>query len=221
MAYSAQPTSHASIRARYLGLVVAIQVLCIADAGAMSKCEVEGRIVYQDTPCAAQRRTAAQDVAYKEHLEVLHRKLDHLASLGHGMRTEKPANPPPPPKSSDDEPRRFIPRPRRSYEERLEESYRKTDELNEKARETNARSAASLTRILDDIHAVCGDRYADTAKEGMSDENFRNCTTQARFGGVTQIVVSKDGAVPLRLYIFPHAPRRVYSVDGVITAVRP
>jgi hypothetical protein len=39
---------------------------------------------------------------------------------------------------------------------------------------------------------------------------------------VTQLVLSQDGTVPLRLYVFPSAPAsRVYSIGGMVTAVKP
>ena len=41
----------------------------------------------------------------------------------------------------------------------------------------------------------------------------------ARCGGVEQTVATDDTGTPLRLYVFPG--RRVYSVGGVITAVKP
>jgi hypothetical protein len=54
----------------------------------------------------------------------------------------------------------------------------------------------------------------------MSDAEFRNCTIHARFGGATQVVAVERDGIPLRLYLFASEPRRVYSVDGVVTAVR-
>ena len=56
----------------------------------------------------------------------------------------------------------------------------------------------------------------------MSDKAFRECTIKARFGGVQQVVALEHEGVALRLYVFPEGPaRRVYSIGGVVTAIRP
>lgn len=211
----------AAFRSRVLGGALAIQMLSLPSAFAINKCEVEGRVVYQDTPCAADAKFFAREKARKENLEALHRKLDHLAALGYGMVREKPADPPAPEAASDQGPQFYVPQRKRSYDEKAAEWERKTAELNERARANNVRSAAALTRAMDNIQAACGGRLVDDPKVGMSDEDFRNCTRQGRFGGATQVVTGTEGGMPLRLYIFPNVPRRVYSVDGTITAVKP
>ena len=42
-----------------------------------------------------------------------------------------------------------------------------------------------------------------------------------RFGGVRQVVAVERDGLALRLYLFDSAPRRVHSVDGLVTAIRP
>jgi hypothetical protein len=66
----------------------------------------------------------------------------------------------------------------------------------------------------------CRANPTQAPRVGMSDAEFRNCTAHARFGGVTQVVAIERDRIPLRLYLFTNGPRRVYSVDGVVTAVR-
>lgn len=65
-------------------------------------------------------------------------------------------------------------------------------------------------------------RRGHRSQGALSDETFRNCTLLARFGVATQIVVSEDDGVPLRLYVFASGKvKRVYSIGGVVTAVKP
>jgi hypothetical protein len=80
----------------------------------------------------------------------------------------------------------------------------------------------ALTQQLDAVQASYGGKLLDLPVVGMRDETFRNCTLHARFGGATQIVAVEEDGVALRLHIFPRGKaERVYSVDGLVTAVRP
>jgi hypothetical protein len=69
---------------------------------------------------------------------------------------------------------------------------------------------------------ACGSQLAKFPTVGMTDKMFRECTTYARVNLASQVVVSDDGdgKIPLRLYVFNNTPRRVYSIDGVITAIQ-
>ena len=83
-------------------------------------------------------------------------------------------------------------------------------------------TAARLTRVYEDMRASCGGTVHEKVVVGMSDETFRRCALQARFGNIRQVVVDQDGASPLRLYVFGSgSPSRVYTIDGVVTAVQP
>jgi hypothetical protein len=104
---------------------------------------------------------------------------------------------------------------RQRQKQQMEEYARKTEEKNRE-------SAAKLTDFLDKTKRDCGGKLYNYPEIGMSDETFRNCTIHARVGGVTQIVVDTYESVPLRLYVFSTSrARRVYSIDGVITAIEP
>ena len=72
------------------------------------------------------------------------------------------------------------------------------------------------------MRQACGGRVPDLPHVGMADDYFRRCTALARFSATSQIVVAEDHGVPLRLYVYPSGKvRRVYSVDGTVTAVQP
>jgi hypothetical protein len=198
-------------------LSLTLQFAAPADAQAVNRCVVDGKVLYQDAPCQEQRETVGQGIEQAKHNELLHRKLDRLQAQGYGMVQRQPHAPPPRAPESD----KFVPQPR-SYAAREAEEDRISAEIQEQTERKNAESAAALTRILDENKQACGGKLLDYPEIGMSDETFRNCTIHARFGGVTQIVVSEDGNVPLRLYVFPtQQARRVYSIGGVITAIKP
>jgi hypothetical protein len=97
-----------------------------------------------------------------------------------------------------------------------------TARLQAQAEHNNAVSAAQLGQIIERQQQQCGGELAELPTVGMSDETFRECTMLARFGETNQIVVSQAGGVALRLYVFPTAKlRRVYSIGGVVTAIKP
>lgn len=201
-------------------LAMALQSAAVADAQAINRCAVDGKVLFQDAPCQEQHETVAQGMERAKHNELLHRKLDRLQAQGYGMVQRRPHAPPPEPlraRESD----KFVLQPR-SYAARQADENRIDAELQEQTERKNAESAAALTRILDENKQACGGKLLDYPEIGMSDETFRNCTIQARFGSMTQVVVSEDGDVPLRLYVFPtQRARRIYSIGGVITAIKP
>ncbi len=203
--------------------MTAIGLTWPAPAQAVNKCVLGGKVTYQDSPCEEKRETVAQGLVKQERIAAIHRKLDSLAALGHGMVQP----PPPPPQSpaathgSDGDSGNFVPRPKSRDAEQSRQA-RVSANLQEQTERKNAESAGALTRLLDGVNEACGGRPVDFPSVGMSDEVFRNCTLHARFGGVTQVVVSEDGKVPLRLYVFPtQRASRVYSIGGVVTAIRP
>ena len=184
-------------------LAAGLALLCLGEARAVNKCTVAGRVTYQDAPCEQERTTVAQDLAKKERNEALHRQLDRLAAQGKGLVQRQP--PPPPAKKEPTVMPSGI-----------------TVNWEAKTQRDNAESAARLTEILDKAKAGCNGKLQDYPVVGMSDEHFRNCTVHARFGGVTQVVVGEADGVPLRLYLFPTpTASRVYSIGGVVTAVKP
>lgn len=201
-------------------LAIAMQWATHADAQTVNRCVVDGKVVYQDGSCAPQPDTVGQDMERAKRNEILHRKLDRLQAQGYGMvQRQPPPLPEAPPPSAESE--HFIPQSR-SWAAREARAARISAELQEKTERKNAESAAALTRVLDETSKKCGGKLPDYPVVGMSDETFRNCTIHARFGGATQVVVSEDGNVPLRLYVFPtERAHKVYSVGGVITAIRP
>jgi hypothetical protein len=198
-------------------LAAACQAQLPAQAREFNKCIIDGKVAYQDTPCPAELETVAQGLQRKARIKELERKLDQLQGQGKGMiqrQAPKPAEPPP-----ERESEHFVAQPRGSREERAAQI---SAQHQERTMRTNAESAAALTRVLDTAKDACGGKLEQYPTVGMSDEFFRKCTTHARFGGVTQIVVSEDGNVPLRLYVFPsEQARRVYSIGGVITTIKP
>ena len=188
-----------------------------AQAGQFNKCSIDGKIAYQDTPCPAERETVAQGIERKKNIRELERKLDQLQAQGKGMVQRPPPKPVEAPPEPDNN--RFVPQPRGSREAI---AARISAQHAARTERTNAESAAALTNILDTAKANCGGKLEQYPSVVMSDEYFRKCTLHARFGGITQLVVSEDGNVPLRLYVFPsEQASRVYSIDGVITTIKP
>jgi hypothetical protein len=184
---------------------------------AINKCVTDGKTVYQDAPCEEKRETVAQDRDRQKRVVAYHRELDQLASQGHGLQRREATPPPPPSPVVEPESEMFQPKSRtRVRAERAAVMARQQEE----SERVTAESAARLTRMLDDMAEKCRADPKQVPRVGMSDAEFRNCTIHARFGGVTQVVAVERERVPLRLYIFPNAPHRVYSVDGVVTAIR-
>jgi hypothetical protein len=142
-------------------------------------------------------------------LQALHHKLDRLQALGVGMLRQHVPTPLAPPEVDQ-----------RSGESATLPMSR--EELTQRTQAENARSAARLSEYMNQVQAECGNRLQRLPDLGMSDENFRQCTMHARMGGVYQVVVSEDAGTPLRLYVFrSEQAHKVYSVGGVITAIKP
>lgn len=200
-------------------LMMAIQMVCQTEAQAINKCVVDGQVTYQDVPCEKEREIVVQEPPRKEHNAALHRKLDRLAAQGYGMVQLLP------PSVTPSRDKQFEACQTPETKSRNEwDSYRAcVDSMwQEKALRKNSESIAALTRLLDDAAKSCGGKLIDYPAVGMSDKTFRNCTIHARFGRATQVVVSEEGGIPLKLYIFPsERASRVYSIDGMITKIRP
>jgi hypothetical protein len=205
-------------------LLAAAAVFSARADDAVYKCKGN---VFQDHPCngaipaSTAPSTAPPRPAYDAR--ALERELDRLQALGVGMiqRTLPVAQPPraaPAPKTHDF----FKPQPRLSHMQREARDRAMTARLQAQAEHNNAVSAAQLGQIIERQQQQCGGELAELPTVGMSDETFRECTMLARFGETNQIVVSQAGGVALRLYVFPTAKlRRVYSIGGVVTAIKP
>ena len=193
-----------------------------AEASAINKCTVDGKPVYQEEPCASQGESMAQEMKRKARTVELERKLDWMQAQGYGLvQPRLPSAPPSNGLRPGAEPYPEMPKGRDRIA--LDEWHKAiAARIREDSERKNAESAATLTSMLDQQKEKCGGTLPEVPTVGMSDEVFRNCTIKARFGGATQVVVSQDGMVPLRLYVFPNAPAsRVYSIGGIVTAVKP
>ncbi len=201
-----------------------IAALAAAPAYPINKCLVEGRVTFQDAPCDEARETVAEGLARRRSAEKYHQRLDELAAQGQGLVQRAPAASPAPAAASPpviriEEP--WQPRPR-SVTRAWEEQRRRAREQSELSQRRNAENAAILTQTLDAENRACHGGLVRYPTIGMSDANFRNCTIHARHGGVTQIVATEEDGIQLRLYVFPgNKASRVYSVDGVVTLIRP
>jgi hypothetical protein len=188
-------------------------------AFAVNKCLLQGKTVFQDAPCDEQRETVAEGRERQKRIQAYHAELDQLAAQGHGLRREAPAAAKVPEKrETDTGDGMFKPKTRSQIRAERDAAMARHQEESERR---NAESAARLTRMLDEAGAQCGGDPKQVPAVGMSDELFRTCTLHARFGGVRQVVAVERDGKPLRLYLFSNAPQRVYSVDGVVTAIRP
>lgn len=201
-------------------LLCALLLAGHTETSAFNKCTVEGKTVYQDAACAP--GTLDQAFQTKSNREELHKELDLLQAKGVGMIGPHSTKSEPAPAENSDsaDDGRFVGMSRSAFRAKQERQFA---EIARNSERRNAESAAQLTKILDDAKQACGGKLSKYPEVGMSDAYFRKCTMHARFGGITQIVVSQKGVIPLRLYVFSHATeaQRVYSIDGVITAVKP
>lgn len=198
--------------ARLLWLLAA--VAAAGPAGAANRCTIDGRVVYQDLPCPQTGETVARGLERRQRDEQRHRLLDDMAARGVGLVS---AAPPPPPRPAPE----AAWRPQSRAE--LEAQRRGRDERYQaETLENNRRAGERLTAIGNEMAQACGGPPAELPTVGMSDQAFRECTLKARFGGIQQVVAVEHEGVALRLYIFASPPaQRVYSIGGVVTAIRP
>lgn len=207
-------------------LLAAAGITCACATGADGKVYQCHNNVFQDHPCdgsAGAPPPSAPPARSTDEVQALERQLDRLQALGVGMlqRTLPKAQPPrvaPAPKADEF----FKPQPRLSYLQREAREEAISRRLQAQTEHHNAVSVAQLGQITERLGQQCGGALADVPVVGMNDETFRQCTALARFGELEQVVVSEAHGVPLRLYVF-RAPglRRVYTIDGRVTAVRP
>ena len=209
------------MKAVWLGLLLLVAGLADAAAGEMVRCMLNGSVVIKEAPC--QVPNAGERAAQQAKIEAYHRQLDQLLAAGAGKTRPQKVDPPPPQRAAeDDTPQYFqtMPRAQRRAKYRADAAAA-TERATAQARENNAANAVRLTAMLDEAKAACGGRLFDMPKLGMSDREFRECTTFSRFNPVQEVVAAHDGPLQLRLYVFSTAhPSRVYSVDGVITALK-
>ena len=188
----------------------------LSPAWAVNKCMVNGHPVYQDQPCVLDPQALTAERARNQ---AFYRKLDALADQGEGRAAPPPraaAADPSDPSADDGQSSPFV-GSKAAYRQHLAQQ---RAEQSRRTQARNAESAAALTRIINEMEAACPGGVADNPGIGMTDETFRNCTRHARFGGLIQVVNSREGGVPLRLYVFSTPPFRVYSVNGVVTEIR-
>ena len=214
-------------------IVLALVLAVTGSAAAMPpnaviyKCTERGQPVFQDKPCPgmaiatrlSSERKKAYDVAALEH------KLDRLQAMGVGLiQASLPHAPQRPATSAPPQHEVFDPKlgPRLSRGELYAETERKTQRINAQNEHNNAVAISRLSQDIEQMQQHCSGQLLDYPYVGMSDERFRQCTKLARFGSATQIVATEDNGVSLRLYVFPtEKVRRVYTIDGVVTAVKP
>lgn len=204
---------------RHLGTTAAaVALLSLAGAGpaaAVHRCTIDGRVVIQEKPCPQSGETVRKNLERRRSNEELHRMLDGMAERGVGLFAR--AAPAPTPRKASAPAWRH-----RTDAELLAERERQLERSAVEAMEQNRRAAEQLDAIHKAMAQACGDPPALEPHVGMSDKTFRECTVRARFGGIQQVVALDHEGVALRLYIFPSGPvQRVYSIDGVVTAIRP
>lgn len=203
--------------------LILVPVVGASGALAMNKCFADGRVTYQDAPCDKDRPIPLREKASRPDYETLHRRLDELAALGVGLLKRKPKPEPSTDENTNKPNCRYV-EPRYSISdlerEHLKERYGEC--LREQTERNNAVSSARLTQRVDDANKGCGEKLEQWPQVGMTDEKFRHCTIHGLMGGAFQIVAREENGVPLRLYVFPtRQAARVYSIGGVVTAVRP
>lgn len=159
------------------------------------------------------------DIALKNvKIREYHERLDRLQAQGVGMvdrsTPKKPAD------GEEKYPKTpFVPMSKEAFRESQRRAF---ENIAEQTKQKNKESTEKLTGYLNKMADNCGGKLIDYPVVGMTDETFRNCTIHARFGGAIQIVADTYESAPLRLYVFPAGrAERIYSVNGVVTAVKP
>jgi hypothetical protein len=209
-------------------IAIASSVLLTSPAAwAVHKCVANNKTNYQELPC--EQNTVAQDLIQKDANELLHRRLDGLLASGVGVnsradqkraeRAKAPAAPsaesPPP------EDQQFQSQPRtRANREAKQALTSKNAYLN--ALESNAKASERMQKDYDGMLVLCNGKTFKHPVVGMTDEQFRMCTLPNRLGAIEKVVVAEDRGTALRLYVSPTQPAtRVYTIGGVVTAVKP
>jgi hypothetical protein len=197
-------------------------------AFAINKCQINGSVAYQSEPCPDKQETVAQGIERRKYNESLHAKLDQMLLKGIGVvtRISQPTQSSRVSKEADaseakDEYFKAEPRSRALREAK---NRNLSEQAHAKALQTNAESSARLTSLIEDSEKACAGKLKQYPLVGMKDEVFRNCTIFGRFGGIDQVVAGKQGNIELRLYVSNNSSavqQRIYSVDGVITAIKP
>lgn len=206
---------------RHRTLMLALPWLASA---AMASEPCAGHPTDADNPCARSSAPITRSMVDKETLLRVHRKLDQLAEDGYGrvIPPRRPAAPIAPAPAPAGEAERFVGRPRPSRNEREAKIRQSLAEADAHSQQKNQVSTARLTESLDRAARECGGQLPDLPIPGISDESFRLCTIFARTSLPYQIVVANDGALPLRLYLYESGSiQRVYTVGGVVTAIKP
>lgn len=197
-------------------ILLCILLLVIhTEAYAINKCTIDGKTVYQDATCSTE--TVAQSV---KNRDAMYQQLDRLQEQGVGVinRSSSKQEPSTAEVSNSTQDAHYVPMTKTAFRAKLDQQFAGQQE---KTNRKNAESAAKLTQILDEAKQSCDGKLSDYPVIGMTDGAFRNCTIFARVGGVTQIVVSQYGSIPLRLYVYASAhPQRIYSINGIITAIK-
>jgi hypothetical protein len=144
-----------------------------------------------------------------------HERLDQMQAQGIGRAPKVKA--PVPEKVEQSKELKFVPMSKSQYRQRLDDSYE------EYAKQSARKNQENIERLNEDLKKRsegCGGKLIDYPVVGMSEETFRNCTIHARYGGLTDVYSETFNNVPIRLYVFDSLRvTRVYSVDGVITAI--
>jgi Skp family chaperone for outer membrane proteins len=167
-----------------------------------------------DSNYAIAKCANAGRVHKKLDFESIYLKLDQLQAQGVGMAPERPKTGRWAPEEKDTG--KFM-----TGDELRAKQARMMSDYAERTNRENAKNAAELSNIVKKAEQTCGGKMTQFPVIGMTDEYFRMCTSHARFGGIKQAVVSQSGTIPLRLYVFGYnQPKRVYSVNGVITAIK-
>ena len=208
--------------------IALLGALLYCPAWAIHKCVVGNKTTYQELPCEQNLATVAQDLIKKDSYEVLHRRLDSMLASGVGVKSRADQKHQEPvtvqavdPVASPQEDEKFQsqPRSRSNRDAKQAEAGRQSyqDSL-----EKNAKASERMQNDYESMLKLCGGKTYKNPVIGMTDEQFRLCTLPNRLGAIEKVVVAEDKGVPLRLYVSPTQPAsRVYTIGGMVTAVKP
>ncbi|MES9941834.1 MAG: hypothetical protein ABW121_14930 [Candidatus Thiodiazotropha sp. 6PLUC7] len=178
------------------------------------KCVSNGKKSYQDRPCvkvgAPQKNQQHQN---QGAIEAVYKKLDFLAYQGYGLsQSRKP--------KSKSKPSQYVEsvcgKPKGWQ---VGKAYRlcSASALQELTQRKNARSVAQLSNFYDEIKEFCGAKWRQLPSVGMTDEDFKFCSSH---GAIKQeVLIDEDGTFAALYVLADKKNNRVYSINGVVTKI--
>lgn len=201
-------------RYKILLFLISISISCFAYGDTLYECVSNGEKSFQDKPCdKAGELQKNHQTQNQEGYETIYKKLDFLAYQGYGLsHSRKPKSRPKPSKYVES----VCGKPEK-WQVRKADRRCSANALQELTKRKNAISTAWLSRYIEEIKQFCGAKWEQLPRAGMTDEDFKVCSSH---GSIKQEILIDEGGTFAVLYILAVKNKnRVYSIDGVITKI--